>query len=334
MAGIRGNTAWLMAQKQTAQGTPATVIAPVNSGAAGTGQGAYKFPFSGGSIGPVRETDNLSETDANRDQGVAYVVTSGVEGSPEVYVRDAGIGFLLFAALGADAPTGTTPNYTHVLTPANTLPYYTFWRDIGDVLWERYVDCKVSTLTISAEAGQPLTATVGVNGLVPTRLTSDPSTAPVISLQSSQVYNFNQAAVTLSGGATTLIRSFELTIENNITRQQTDDVLPIDVVEGVREVSLSFDMIFSSLTEYNQFHYGGAAGTAVSSNIYTTSSVFTFTQGANNEISFSLPSIAYQEFPVEPDPGGDPVVVSVRAVAQRSGSPVVTATVKNQAAGY
>jgi hypothetical protein len=334
MPGLRGNTAWLMAQKQAAQGTAATVTAPVNSGAAGTGAGAYKFPFSGGNIGPVRDTDNLSETDANRDRGVTYVTASGVEGSPEVYVRDAGLGFLLMAALGADAPTGTTPNYTHVITPANTLPYYTFWRDIGDTLYEQFRDCKVSTLTISAEAGAPLTAALGIQGLVPSRLTADPSTAPAITLQSGSVYNFNEATVTLSGGATALVRSFELTIENNISRQQTDDVIPIDVIEGVREVSLSFDLIFSSLTEYNSFHYGGAAGTAVSSSVYTTSANFTFSKGANNSIAFDLPSIAYEEFPVEPDPGGDPIVASVRAVAQRGGSPVITATVKNQVAGY
>jgi hypothetical protein len=62
--------------------------------------------------------------------------------------------------------------------------------------------------------------------------------------------------------------------------------------------------------------------------------VFTFTKGVNNEISFNLPSIAFTEFPVEASPGGDPIVVSVAAAAQRSGSPVVTATVKNQADVY
>jgi Phage tail tube protein len=334
MAGLRGNVAWLMAQKQAAKGTAATVIAPTNAGAAGTGAGAFKNPFAGGNIGPVRETDRLSETDSSRDQGVAYVVTSGVEGSPEMYARDATVGFWLHAALGADAPTGTTPNFTHVITPANALPYLTVWRNIGDTLWEQYRDCKVGSLTISAEAGAPLTVSAGIQGLKSTRLTADPSTAPAIAIQSGSVYNFNDAAVTLSGGATALVRSFELTIENNISRQQTDDVEPYDIVEGTREVSLGFDLIFESLDEYNKFHYGGAAGTTVSKDIFTTAAVFTFTKGVNNEIAFNLPSIAYEEFPVEPSAAGDPVVASVRAVGMRSGSPIVTATVKNQIAGY
>jgi hypothetical protein len=54
----------------------------------------------------------------------------------------------------------------------------------------------------------------------------------------------------------------------------------------------------------------------------------------NNELSFTLPSIAYEEFPVEINTGGDPIVSSVRAASQRSGSPDVTAVVKNQVATY
>lgn len=323
MAGLRGNQAWLMAAKQASQGTLATV-------AANTTQ---KMPLSGGNIYPVRETDNLSETDANRDQGVAFVTTTGVEGTPEVYVRDASVGLLLLGALGSDAVTGTS-NFVHTITPANTLPYMSFWRMLSATLWESYKDCQISNLTISAEAGQPLTASIGVQGLVPTRLTADPDVGNLAPLASSQVYSFNQATVTLGGSATTLIRSFELSIENNVSRQQTDDVTPIDVVPGIREVTCSFDMIFSSLTEYNQFHYGGAAGTSVSPNIYTTSLVLDFSQGANNAVTFNLPSIAYTEFNPSPDPGGDPVVVSVSAVGMRSGSPIVTATVKNQVASY
>jgi hypothetical protein len=227
------------------------------------------------------------------------------------------------------------PNYVHTITAANSLPYFTFWRDIADTLYEQYLDCFVSTLTIRAGAGDPLTAVIGVNGLQSTRLAVDPSTSPAIALQSGYVYNYNDATVTLAGGATALVSSFEMTIENNVSRQQTDAFVPYDVQAGQRQVSLSFDLIFESLAEYNKFHYGGASGTAVSPTIYTTSADFQFDNGANNQVKFTLPTIAYEEFPVEPNTGGDPIVASVRAVAQRpaSGS-IVTALVKNQVALY
>jgi hypothetical protein len=324
MAGLRGNQAWLLAQKQTAKGTAAIVSAT----------NAYKMPFAGGNIGPATETDRLSETDANRDQGNSFITSVGVEGSPEFYVRDASIAFWLWAVLGAVATTGTTPNYTHTITPANTLPYITVWRDLADTLYEQYRDCKVGSLSISAEAGQPLTATAGIQGLQTTRLTTSPDQATPVALQNGAVYNYNDATVTLSGGVTALVSSFELTIENNLQRQQTDNVVPYDVVEGQREISLSFDLIFEDLTEYNKFHFGGAAGTTVASTIYTTDALFSFDLGANNSVAFNLPRIAYEEFPIEPDPGGDPIVASIRAVAQRGGTPNLTSTVKNQVASY
>src|SRR3954465_12256751 len=119
MAGLRGNQAHLIVAKQSTKGTPPTL----------TLTNGYKMPFSGGNMAPTRATDNLAETDSSRDRGTSYVTSTGVEGSPEFYVRDASIGFWLFAAfgIGSDAVTGTT-NLTHVFTPTNTLPYIVAWR--------------------------------------------------------------------------------------------------------------------------------------------------------------------------------------------------------------
>lgn len=315
MAGLRGNQAYLGWSKQTGRGTPNTTY-------------ARRAPFSGGNISPSRNIESLSETDANRDQGVSYVASVGVEGSPEIYVRDTQISSLLEATLGATATTGTTPNFVHTITPANSIPYLTFLKAIGGTLFEQYQDVMISELTISADAGSPLTASFDLVGRQATRLAAEPGTLPA--LASGAVYNYNDAAVTLAGGATALVSSFELTISNNVSSQQTDDVVPYDVVVGSREVTLGFSMVFEDLLEYNRFHYGSTSGTAQSSSLATVAAVFTFTLGVNNEISFTLPAISYEEFPVEPDPGGDPITVDVRARAQRGAAPVVTAVVKSQ----
>jgi hypothetical protein len=319
MGGLRGNDAALAFAKQTAKGTPNTTYLDL-------------LPFSGGNLAPSREIDNLSETDSQRDQGVAFVVSSGVEGDPEVYVRDASIHRLLNGVLGGAAVSGAGPNYTHTLTPANTIPYFTFYKELGDLLYEQYDDVKISELTVAAEAGQPLSASLSLLGRAATRLAAQPAVVTALTLAGGSVYNFNEATVTLSGGATALVGSFELSISNNVTTQQTDDSVPYDVVEGLREVTLGFNLIFESLDEYNRFHYGSTTGTTQSTTLGETSADFLFTKGANNSVQFTLPSIAYQEFPVSPDPGGDPVVVDVTAVAQRGASPVVTAVVKNQVA--
>lgn len=319
MAGLRSNRASFAFKKQSAKGSPATI------GAAGVDV----VPFVGGSIAPSRSIAQLSETDSNRDQGVSYVENFGVEGNPEFYVRDANIHHALEAVLGTLATAGTT-NYTHTITPANALSYFTMYREIDSTLFEQFEDVQVSEAVISASAGSPLTCQLTVLGRKATRLAAQPASLPAIA--SGAVYNYNEAAVTLGGGATSLVSSFELTISNNVTTQQTDDPMFYDVVPGQRVVSLGFTLVFETLAEYNLFHYGSTSGTVQSGTLATTSADFLFTKGANNSIEFSLPSIAYQELPVDPDPGGDPITVDVRAVAQRGGSPVVTATVKNQQA--
>jgi hypothetical protein len=320
MGGLRGNDALFGLKKQSAKGSPAT-----------TGSAYDVMPFSGGSIGPVRAVENLSETDSSRDQGVAYVQNFSVEGTPEVYVRDSNIHHILESVLGNLTSDAGPTNYTHDIIPAAALPYYTFYREIGDTLYERFEDCKVSEVTISAEAGQPLTASLNIMGRNSVRLASQP--ASLATPASGAVYNFNEATVTLAGGATSLVGSFECTISNNVSMQQTDDAKPYDVVEGLREVSLGFTLIFESLDEYNRFNYGSTSGTAQSSTLATTSANFSFSKGTGtNEIKFDFPSIAYQEFPVEANPGGDPVTVDVRAVAQRNASGVIACEVINQVA--
>jgi hypothetical protein len=132
MAGLRGNQAYLLAEKQSAKGTPAVFDAT----------GSVRVPFSGGDLSPTKTTDQLSETDANRDEGTTYVQQTAAEGSPELYVRDSVIHRFLEMAFGAISTSGTT-NYTHTVTPANALPYVTFGKALGGTLYEQYEDCMV-----------------------------------------------------------------------------------------------------------------------------------------------------------------------------------------------
>ena len=330
MAGLKGNVAWWAIEpngSSGAKGVPAT-------------SSTRLIPFSGGNVSVTRETANFAETDSSRDQGTSYTVRSGVEGNPEAYVRDSYIHILLAGALGSDAVTGATPNKTHTITPANSLPYHTMWRMQSDVLWEKFDDCMISELSIKGDAGAPLTATASVMGLVPTRLTTNPVTswaaltpAVTAAITSDSPYTYNNATVSLGGAAVSTVKSFELQINNNVKVQQTDSVTPYDVVPGQREVTLSFDLLFENIDEYNLFNYGSTSGTAISSEITTRAAEFTFAGASvNNSIKFNIPRLAYEAFPVEPNAGGDPITVSVRAQAQRGSSSIITAEVKNQVA--
>ncbi|CAB4183161.1 hypothetical protein UFOVP1328_39 [uncultured Caudovirales phage] len=334
MAGLKGNVAWWAVGKQADKTTAATTC-------------VVKAPFVGGSISVTRETANLAETDSSRDQGISYVTRTGVEGGPEAYVRDASIHTILEGVLGTKTDSGTGSNYSHAITPANDLPYYTFWRNQSDVLYEQFTGCKFSEVTIKGEAGAPLTVTTAIMGLTPTRSDTEFATsAAVTSVESGPVYSYNETTVSFGGtvtsglitGSPTVVhnvRSVEVQISNNVSMQQTDNVVPYDLAAAQRTVNVSFDLILETLDEYNKFFYGGVSGTTAGSSIYTTPMQIKFSKTANNSLTFDIPSVAYEAFPVQPNPNGDPIVVSVRAQAQRTGSaanPIITATVKNQKA--
>ena len=327
MAGIRGNTAYIAMGRNAssgAKGSPAT-------------QPKHMWPFSGGGISPEKTIAKLQETDDRRDAGVSYVSAMSVAGTPEVYGRDNNIDTILGAGMGAVVDSGTMPNFTHTITPAAALPYMTAWKMIGDTLFEKYDDVFVNEITLRADAGGPLTVAFSLMGLTTTRLTTDPQsgwTAPAVTLENGPVYTFNNATLTLAGASTRLISSFEMTISNNVSAQQTDDVVMYDLVPGTFEVGLSFDLIFETLSEYNRFYYGSTSGTAPSPILGATDFAISFDNGANNQIQLSIPSFAYEEFPVDPQPDGSPVVSSVRGSAQRQapGTAMITAIVKNQKA--
>ena len=318
MAGIRGNQAYLLSGIQTGKSVAITAWQD-------------KHFFSGGNFSPSKNLDQLSETDSSRDSGDSYVTLTGVDGSPEVYGRLETIHRTLERVLGKRVTTGVGP-FTHVLTQVDALPYVTFGRMLGGTLFEEFTDCKVSEATFSAGTGAPLTVAQTVVGRGSKRLAAEwtaglaPPAAPT-----SSPANFNNATVKLGGVETSLVSSFETTISNSASAQQTDDSVPFDVTEGSRDVSLGFDLIFETLTAYNEFHYQTGAGTTQGTELPSTSAEFKFTLGANS-VTFFYPKIIFEEFPVEPDPGGDPIVVPVRAVSQRHSEGKLKATVINASA--
>lgn len=317
MAGIRGSQAYLAAAKQTGKGVAPTAW-----------QDTYFF--EGGNVSPSRSTDQLSETDNSRRAGDFFVTQTAVEGAPEVYVREDSIHHLLEYVLGSATHVFETEVGTHTITEAASLPYVTFGKGQGALLFEQYNDVKVDSLDISWATASPGVATVNVMGLAAVRQPEEwkAPLAPSIAAQEAPL-NFNGAAVTLSGGITHLVSSFELTIANNLTLQQTDRSVPLDVVEGLSAVTGGFDIVFEKLDEYNRFHYGTTTGTAQSPDLAQTSLNVVLSRTGGGSVEFDLPVIAYTEFPVEPDPGGAPVVASVKFAAQRNEAGFVTATVTN-----
>lgn len=320
MAGLSGKTAYIGIARQTGKGTgiPTTP--------------KYKNPFTGGSAGAERVVDRLQETDANLDPGSAYLVRGGAAGAPELYVRPKSFPAYASAGLGHIVTSGAGP-YVHTIdTNTSALPYVSFFKMLGNTLYERLEDCFVNSISVRAEAGQALVSTVNFLGLGSTRATAEWVAAPT--LENENPWLYSQGSLFIGGVQFGNLRSFEITLENNVTQQQTDDVVLYDVVPGTRNLTFSFDVIFDSVNgfnEYKKFIYGSTSGTTQSTTLYTTALSFIFTSGTDIA-QFDVPSAAYEEFPVDPDAGGDPVISSVRGSALRSASPITTWTFTNSVA--
>lgn len=318
---IQGNQAWFAYSKQDDLGTPVDV--PL-----------YKAPYSGGSrLKGSKTHGQYAETDSSVDAAPDYVQQLGAAGAPQALVRDEYAHILLEAGMGARTTTAAAPNYTHDIVPG-MLSLWTVHQMFGGQIFEQAEDIKVNTMTIAGSTGEGITIALDSMGRKNLPLLSDPAGA--VPLASGTVYNYNDLTATLSGQGTAYVRSFELTYDNGVQLLNgSDQGVPFDVYSGVRTVSGSFDFYFANLDEYNLFYYGTTTPAALdpqSSEVRVTDLAFNLAHGANNAISLSLPRIGIQEFPADPATSSDPVVVSVRFRAQRGGTPVLTAQVKNQVA--
>jgi len=177
-------------------------------------------------------------------------------GTVEIPAYYDGIGLFIKAALGSVATTGSSPLFTHTYTPAEDQPSLTVDFQRGSNLansMEKFTGVKISTMTISAEAGSEMTCSFDVlakDGA--TRTSNITFTAPTF----DQVYHYEAGDLSLGGTlsiSTLAIRSFELTLDNKLDRRNllgsklTGEPVPTDV----REVTMSITCDVTDNSLYN-----------------------------------------------------------------------------------
>lgn len=310
--------------KQTAKGTAAA-------------NPTVKFKLSAApSVMPVKEIGRYVMTDTGRDPGPAYTSRLGVSGDFQVYLHFDGFALLAYLALGSNADTGAGPDYTHTATPANDVPYCTIWRMVGNVLFEKFVDCKVSSLRVESSAGSPAVATISIEGVAGNTDVIGGTDPVLAALTSPGLLHMEAFGAFLLGGAAAKLSRFSFEVTNNVSPYQADNYIAEDVDVGGREVSLSFALRWQGPTaapSYRAFFYGSNAGVQLSPVLSTDTFNVTYTRAANKSVKIDLPQITYAAIPVNADPGGDPIDVEVSTTVEKSsGSPIVTITTKDQAA--
>ena len=169
-----------------------------------------------------------------------------VEGSIEMPLYYQGQGLIFELAFGTITTTGSGAPYTHTFTPNITLPSATIGVQRGSGLsnqYEKFIGCKISSLSISAEAGGEMTASIdfiGKNAL--TRATNETSSFGT----GASILHFHAGTLEF-GGASYNVRSMTYTINNNLERRNvlgsklTAEPAVGDVREALLDVTLDIE---------------------------------------------------------------------------------------------
>jgi hypothetical protein len=230
---------------QATKGTPATTA-------------NVKTPLTAGAMEPARETADLEESTGVRMRSGLFVVRARSAGTPAFYARPELAPVLLFGALGGKAVTGAGDPYTHTLNVAATQPWLTIWRNVGDLIFERFPDCKISQLVIRSTSGAPLTMEATIVGLMSEQAAAALATPTVISSVPFMHYDA-EAALKVEGTAVASMRSVVVTISTGATPVDGDNLGGIDVAEGLVTVTYETQQIVTDRALWNRLHYGTAA---------------------------------------------------------------------------
>lgn len=325
--------------KQTAKGTAATTA-------------TYRLRVAGGTPMPSRTINDLEETGTTRLRAQTFIASVGVEGTPETFVRLPSLGLILYLAMGAKSVSGASDPYSHTETLANAQPYFTCWRMVGDLLYEKFIDCKINSLTLTSEAGAPVRASFAITGIKSQSITLTTFTteAAVGTLDDGDplMHYDGSGAFLVEGAAVSSIERIVLNMNNNNSLQQGDSVTAYDVSDGMRDISVETTQALDEVAMYNRFHYGTASPTT-GTNPYTDVITLTGTNGIDflwtqvaaapgpeRSLRLQIPKLQVASVSgYEPGTGGDPLkrASTYKVLSPTSGS-AVTAVVKNGVATY
>lgn len=241
---IAGNIADLAIAKQTAQGAAAA-------------SSTYRHYLTGGGLAPRRVENDLEETSSGRLRNDSFLSLVSAEGAPEFAARLEFLPLYLEGVMGALATTGAGDPYSHEVTLANDTPWFTLWRMLGDLVFEKFVDCKIGQLVITSEAGMPLKIAANILGLDPHAKTTHEVTAGIV-LSTPLMHYDGAGAFLVEGAAVTSIERMVMTINNNDQILQGDSHKGDDVAPGMRAITIEAVHRIIDAALYNRWHYGSA----------------------------------------------------------------------------
>ncbi len=282
------------------------------------------------------------EIGGGRDVTDAYPGAIKVTGGLEFDVRANFLGLAMYLVSGADTPatieSGTV--YSHPITPANTIPWFSAQKKVADTYEVfNYTDLKMNSVTLSCEAAAQLVGQMDVRGITE----SGNATPGTAAYESGEVLMWHSAEIKIDG-TTICPKSVSAEFNNNL---EDDDfrICPTygrglgDLPEKRRELNISVTIRPSDSDFYKKANYGEDGANAPTKKIYTGTfwtkfeSVNAISGAYLYSIILDIPKMFMKPFKIAPS-GDDSIEHGLDMMAVKDTGDLYTATVQNSVASY
>lgn len=251
----------------------------------------------------------------------------------KAYARPELIAYLAAWILGADAKSGSSDPYTHVLTRVSDgRKYLTFHRKLDTAVVQKLWDAKIESLTMEMEAGKPVTLTVegsACNSIIETSTGTE-------SYETDKpfVMYHGDGAFSLDGAVQASVRKATIKITVKSQEGLQSDGLGIEDLPDLQcDIDVSLELYAESTAFFKKLNYYNTCqkSESVYSGALSIDLNYTNDSGKERELKIEIPDVAFQPITginlrAEPQ-----VMVQVIAGIARklSAQEIITITVKN-----
>jgi hypothetical protein len=269
----------------------------------------------------------------NRDDAVAMPAPFPVTGSMELDLISDGIGYLLKSAFAASVATSAYAGggYSHVFTPGNVSPTFTFETSAADILIMRYMGVRVNTMELKAAFGEIVSASFGLDGI--DRVKQATPTADTFPDSSLTPFHFNTTQVKVAGATNANVKDFSINLNNNVSHIGTLRASRAykRVAMGARKMSGKMTFDLQDTAEYDRL----LNDNELALQLYMEGPDLTVNAGKKTSLKIDLPRVKYRVASV-PINSGDflSVEVDVTVLRPNTGGEIATVTLVSNETGY
>jgi hypothetical protein len=246
---------------------------------------------------------------------VFKVVSGTTSGTSEPAWAGVPIGGTVNATAGTAVYENMGPGGNrHTITPANTKPFFTVWFELADSLFLIFKDCKFTSMNMEFAAGGDLTVSTGLISGSYRRVS-----ATVGGGYYDQVYaplRVPGAVYNIGASPDTSLASGNFNIESAVNPVQTDGITYSYLEDGQREISFGYEGVYVDQQRYAQVYMGSSSGLTPAQTIYEAAMDWSF-GGGGQRIKYTLQRALFTEAGAAPDPGANPLMLSVGGAAGR-----------------